>query len=74
MDYSFHQSQCSKGLSRALAVVLEAAQDAGEARLAEVATQCEHLAEELIYLRRKVLDLPPQRSTSLQDREEDVPW
>jgi hypothetical protein len=74
VDPSYHQHAASQGIARSLSLVLEASQDAREARSFEVSTQLEHLAEELIYLRRQLLDLPPQRSTTLQDREEDVPW
>ena len=74
MDVYFHVGQASADVSRAIGIVLEAAQHAREARREKLSAKLEDLVEELLLARRELLELPPQRSTSLQDREEDTPF
>ena len=62
VDPTFHISQSSRAVVRAVTAILEAAQDAGEAHLFHERTELENLAEELLYMRRKLLNLPPQSS------------
>ena len=74
MDLTWYESQGSIAISRALAAVLEAAQHTREAKRLELASDLENLAEELIYSRRKLLNLPPQKSTALASEEDEVPF
>jgi hypothetical protein len=55
-------------------VIEEAAQRAREGQRSQIATQLEHCAEELVYLHRQILDLPPQVSTALADSSKEEPF
>jgi hypothetical protein len=74
MDPTYHVAACSRKIARALSDILEAAQDASEGRALKIATQLENLAEELIYLRRQLLELPPQSSSALADSAQEDPF
>lgn len=62
MDTTLERVRCASMLSTAISIVYEASHHAREARRLELSVQLENLVEELIYLHREVLDLPPQRT------------
>ena len=74
MDCWLARHRTARMLSTCLPLIFEAAEYAREAHLLDLRTELQDLAEDLIKLHRDALQLPPQRSTCLQDREEDVPW
>jgi hypothetical protein len=73
VDHSIARVRTAAMLSACITMVFKATENARIARCGEIITHLEYLSEELIYLRRQVLELPTESSTALAS-EEDVPW
>jgi hypothetical protein len=74
MDKVLHRVRAARRIELAAGLLFEASEDAREGGALELPAKLEDVTAELFHLHREVLELPPQRSTSLQDREEDVPF
>lgn len=74
MDLWLHRHRCAVLLSTSMQLLFQAADHAREGKLVQLSSELENLTQDLVKLHRDALQLPPQRSTSLQDREEDVPF
>jgi hypothetical protein len=74
MDHPIQRLRCSSQLGIALSAVFAAGELAREAHCEQIRLNLENLAEELIFLHRQILELPPQSSTALARVEDDLPF
>lgn len=74
MDSWLARHRCARMLSTSLTLIFEASEYAREGQRANLATQLEHLSEELIDLHRQALDLPPKGAPPADEAQEQFPW